>query len=142
VGSVIGSHFRVLQRSCTALRVPGAPRQKAVTGNAELRGEEYRDMRVERSGIRAGRRSDPGASARRARCLRTRDRAIAWDSGIDRGHEAADAVLAGVLAVDRELAKLVGVAGLEQVRAGLVALCDIGDRMESEPLPGTDPIAG
>jgi DNA-binding MarR family transcriptional regulator len=60
----------------------------------------------------------------------------------DRGHEAADAVLAGVLAVDRELAKLVGVAGLEQLRAGLVALCDIRDRMASEPLPGTDPIAG
>jgi len=60
----------------------------------------------------------------------------------DRGRAAADAVLAGVLAVDRELAELVGVAGLEQLRAGLVALCDIRDRMESEPLPRTDRIAG
>jgi DNA-binding MarR family transcriptional regulator len=59
-----------------------------------------------------------------------------------RGHEAADAVLSGVLAVDRELAKLVGVAGLEQLRAGLVALCDIRDRIDSEPLPGSDPIGG
>lgn len=60
----------------------------------------------------------------------------------DRGHEAADAVLAGVMAVDRELAELLGVTGLEQLRAGLVALCDIRDRMESEPLPGTDRTAG
>jgi DNA-binding MarR family transcriptional regulator len=56
----------------------------------------------------------------------------------ERGHEAADAVLAGVLAVDRELAERVGVAGLEQLRAGLLSLCDIRDRMESELVPGTD----
>jgi DNA-binding MarR family transcriptional regulator len=55
----------------------------------------------------------------------------------DRGHEAADAVLAGVMAVDRELTELLGVTGLEQFRAGLLALCDIRDRMESEPLSGT-----
>ncbi len=60
----------------------------------------------------------------------------------DRGREAADAVLAGVLAVDRELAELVGVAGLEQLRAGLAALCDIRDRRGSEPLPGTDLVGG
>jgi len=56
----------------------------------------------------------------------------------DRGHEAADAVLAGVLAVDRELSELLGIAGLEHLRAGLVALCELRDRMESEPLPGAD----
>ena len=60
----------------------------------------------------------------------------------DRGHEAADAVLAGVLAVDRELTELLGVSGLEQLRAGLVALCNIRDRVESELLPGTDRTAG
>jgi DNA-binding MarR family transcriptional regulator len=57
----------------------------------------------------------------------------------DRGHEAAEAVLAGVIAVDRELTELLGVTGVEQLRAGLVALCDIRDRMESRPLPGADP---
>lgn len=56
----------------------------------------------------------------------------------DRGHEAADAILAGVMAVDRELVERLGVTGLEQLRAGLVALCDIRGRMENEPLPGTD----
>ena len=56
----------------------------------------------------------------------------------DRGHEAADAVLCGVMEVDRELTELLGVTGLEQLRAGLVALCEIRDRMDSEPLPGTD----
>ncbi|HTT29111.1 MAG TPA: MarR family transcriptional regulator [Solirubrobacteraceae bacterium] len=56
----------------------------------------------------------------------------------DRGHEAAEAVLAGVMAVDRELTELLGVTGVRQLRTGLVALCDIRDRMESQPLPGTD----
>lgn len=59
----------------------------------------------------------------------------------DRGREAADAVFAGVVAVDRELAQLLGATGLEQLRTGLVALCDIRDRMESEPMPGPEPIA-
>jgi DNA-binding MarR family transcriptional regulator len=60
----------------------------------------------------------------------------------ERGHEAAEAVRCAVLAVDRELARRVGLAGLEQLRTGLVALCDIRDGMESEPWPGTDLIAG
>jgi DNA-binding MarR family transcriptional regulator len=59
----------------------------------------------------------------------------------DRGHEAADAIFAGVMAVERELTELLGVTGLEQLRAGLVALCDIRDRMESEPAPSTDQTA-
>ena len=50
--------------------------------------------------------------------------------------EPADAVFAGVVAVDRALTELLGVTGLEQLRAGLVALCDIRDRLESEQLPG------
>jgi hypothetical protein len=41
-----------------------------------------------------------------------------------------------VVAVDRALTELLGVTGLEQLRAGLVALCDIRDRLESEQLPG------
>jgi DNA-binding MarR family transcriptional regulator len=60
----------------------------------------------------------------------------------ERGQEAADAVRCGVRAVDRELAGRVGGAGLEQLRAGLVALCDIRDAMESEPWPGTDLVGG
>jgi len=59
----------------------------------------------------------------------------------ERGHVAADAVLAGVTAVDRELTELLGVTGVEQLRAGLLALCDIRDRMESEPLPDTEQTA-
>jgi DNA-binding MarR family transcriptional regulator len=55
----------------------------------------------------------------------------------DRGREAADGVRAGVIAVDRELTELLGATGVEQLRAGLVALCDIRDRMESEPVPGS-----
>lgn len=59
----------------------------------------------------------------------------------DRGHEAADAVRTAVIAVDRELTELVGVIGLERLRAGLVALCDIRDRIESEPAPDIDQAA-
>lgn len=53
----------------------------------------------------------------------------------------ADGVLAGVTAVDLELTQRLGHAGLGQLRAGLVALCDIRDRLESEPLPRTDQTA-
>jgi DNA-binding MarR family transcriptional regulator len=55
----------------------------------------------------------------------------------DRGHMAADAILAAVTAVDQKLTELLGITGVEQLRAGLVALCDIRDRVENEPPPGT-----
>ncbi len=58
-----------------------------------------------------------------------------------RGQEAADALRCGVIAVDQELTELLGVTGVEQLRAGLVALCDIRDRLESEPVAGTDQAA-
>lgn len=54
----------------------------------------------------------------------------------DRGREAVDAVRAGVSAVERELTERLGVAGVAQLRAGLVGLCDIRDRMESESTAG------
>lgn len=54
----------------------------------------------------------------------------------ERGREAAAAVRAGVESVDRELADRLGATGVEQLRAGLVALCDIRDRIESEHHPG------
>lgn len=50
----------------------------------------------------------------------------------DRGREAADAIRAGVTTVDQELEDRLGAAGLEQLRAGLVALCDIRDRIEGD----------
>ena len=59
----------------------------------------------------------------------------------DRGLVAAEAVLAGVMAVDQELTEMLGVTALEQLRAGLVALCNIRERMESEPVPGTEQTA-
>ena len=54
-----------------------------------------------------------------------------------RGREAADGIFDAVIGVDRELTELLGVTGLEQLRAGLVALCDIRDRMQIEPMRGT-----
>jgi DNA-binding MarR family transcriptional regulator len=55
----------------------------------------------------------------------------------ERGREAADAVRAGVTAVDKQLNEALGVTGHQQLRAGLVALCNIRDRMESESTTGT-----
>ncbi|HEY5031267.1 MAG TPA: MarR family winged helix-turn-helix transcriptional regulator [Actinomycetes bacterium] len=51
----------------------------------------------------------------------------------DRGRAAAGAVRAGVQAVDAELAERLSPADLAGLRAGLVALCDIRDRLEDEP---------
>jgi DNA-binding MarR family transcriptional regulator len=48
----------------------------------------------------------------------------------DRGRLAAEAVRAGVRAVDAELATLITPAELAGLRAGLVALCDIRERRE------------
>ncbi len=50
----------------------------------------------------------------------------------ERGRAAAAAVRAGVQAVDAELAELISPAELKGLRAGLVALCDIRDRLERE----------
>ena len=51
----------------------------------------------------------------------------------DRGRAAAGAVRAGVQAVDAELSERLSPADLAGLRAGLVALCDIRDRLEDEP---------
>lgn len=53
----------------------------------------------------------------------------------ERGHEAAGAVLAGVTEVDQQLTELLGRSGVDQLRAGLAALCDIRDRMEGASSP-------
>ena len=50
----------------------------------------------------------------------------------DRGRAAAAEILAGVEAVDTVLAQLISTSELAGLRAGLVALCDIRDRMEEE----------
>jgi DNA-binding MarR family transcriptional regulator len=50
----------------------------------------------------------------------------------DRGREAAAGVLAAVTSVNRELTEMLGEAGVNQLRDGLIALCDIRDRMEFE----------
>jgi len=50
----------------------------------------------------------------------------------DRGRVAAGAVAAGVQAVDMELGGMISPTELAGLRAGLVALCDIRDRMEFE----------
>ncbi|MGA2470893.1 MAG: MarR family transcriptional regulator [Solirubrobacteraceae bacterium] len=50
----------------------------------------------------------------------------------DRGRAAAAAVSDGVQAVDAELAGLISPAELAGLRSGLIALCDIRERMEAE----------
>jgi DNA-binding MarR family transcriptional regulator len=50
----------------------------------------------------------------------------------ERGRAAAAAVREGVVAVDEELAALISPLELAGLRAGLVALCDIRDRMEDQ----------
>jgi DNA-binding MarR family transcriptional regulator len=50
----------------------------------------------------------------------------------ERGREAGAAVRAGVGAVDAELAEMLSPAELAGFRAGLVALCEIRERMEAE----------
>lgn len=52
----------------------------------------------------------------------------------ERGRHAAEAVREGVLAVDQELTETLGASGVERLRAGLAALCDIRDRMEFEAM--------
>ena len=50
----------------------------------------------------------------------------------ERGRAAAAAVREGVQAVDAELSERLSPADLAGLRAGLVALCDIRDRLEDE----------
>jgi DNA-binding MarR family transcriptional regulator len=50
----------------------------------------------------------------------------------ERGRAAAEAIKAGVDAVDAELATLVSPSELAGLRAGLIALCDIRERIEEE----------
>jgi DNA-binding MarR family transcriptional regulator len=50
----------------------------------------------------------------------------------DRGRAAAAAIRAGVVAVDAELAELISPAELTGLRAGLVALTTIRERLEDE----------
>jgi DNA-binding MarR family transcriptional regulator len=57
----------------------------------------------------------------------------------DRGRAAAAAVRAGVEAIDEELAALVSPAELAGLRAGLIALCDIRERLEDEAGAGPPP---
>lgn len=54
----------------------------------------------------------------------------------DRGKAAAEVVRTGVLAVDDELAGMLTVEQLADLRAGLVALCDIRERLEEEAKAG------
>jgi DNA-binding MarR family transcriptional regulator len=56
----------------------------------------------------------------------------------DRGRAAAAVVRAGVQAIDEELAGLVLPTELAGLRAGLVALCDIRERMDEEARAGID----
>jgi DNA-binding MarR family transcriptional regulator len=57
----------------------------------------------------------------------------------ERGRAAAEAVREGVRAVHAELAELISPAELDGLRAGLVALCDIRDRLEDEARAGVAP---
>jgi DNA-binding MarR family transcriptional regulator len=56
----------------------------------------------------------------------------------ERGRAAAAAVKAGVAAVDEELAGLLAPTALAGLRAGLVALCAIRERMEDELCAAAD----
>lgn len=49
----------------------------------------------------------------------------------ERGREAAAAVRAGVVEVDEELERQLKPAGVQALRAGLIALCDINDFYEA-----------
>jgi DNA-binding MarR family transcriptional regulator len=53
----------------------------------------------------------------------------------DRGRAAAEAVRAGVVAVDEELSELISPTELDGLRAGLVALTTIRERMEEAARP-------
>jgi DNA-binding MarR family transcriptional regulator len=57
----------------------------------------------------------------------------------ERGREAADAVRAGVMAVERELTELLGTSGLEQLRAGLAGLADIREHQRAAAPATTGP---
>jgi len=50
----------------------------------------------------------------------------------ERGRAAAEAIAAGVQAVDSELTELISPAGVSGLREGLIALCQISERMEDE----------
>jgi DNA-binding MarR family transcriptional regulator len=53
----------------------------------------------------------------------------------ERGRAAAEAVRAGVIAVDGELSELISAAELDGLRTGLVALTTIRERMEEAARP-------
>jgi DNA-binding MarR family transcriptional regulator len=56
----------------------------------------------------------------------------------ERGRAAAAAVGAGVEAIDEELATLISPGELAALRGGLIALCDIRDRLEEADRAGAD----
>jgi DNA-binding MarR family transcriptional regulator len=56
----------------------------------------------------------------------------------ERGRAAAAAVGAGVEAIDEELATLISPGELAALRSGLIALCDIRDRLEEAERAGAD----
>jgi DNA-binding MarR family transcriptional regulator len=56
----------------------------------------------------------------------------------ERGRAAAAAVGAGVEAIDEELATLISPGELAALRGGLIALCDIRDRLEEAERAGAD----
>ncbi|MGA2006915.1 MAG: helix-turn-helix domain-containing protein [Solirubrobacteraceae bacterium] len=56
----------------------------------------------------------------------------------ERGRAAAAAVGAGVEAIDEELATLISPGELAALRGGLIALCDIRDRLEEAARAGAD----
>ena len=60
----------------------------------------------------------------------------------DRGRAAAAAVRAGVEEIDGELAALISPTELTGLRAGLIALCDIRERLEDEARAGFGTPAG
>ena len=64
------------------------------------------------------------------RQVNTEDRRQVVVAVTDRGRAAAVAVRAGVTAVDTELAGMISPAEFDGLRAGLVALTDIRERME------------
>lgn len=70
------------------------------------------------------------------RQVNTEDRRRVTVEVTERGRAAASAIRAGVQAVDDELAGLISAPQLAGMRAGLIALCDIRDRLEDEARAG------
>jgi DNA-binding MarR family transcriptional regulator len=66
------------------------------------------------------------------RCADPEDRRRVMIEVTDRGRAAAAVVHAGVQAVDAELTESISPSEMAGLRAGLLALCDIRDRMEDK----------